>query len=161
MALQLSFSVTDKCTTILLKGSLNEYSSALDGVEVNPNFDLSIDLKDLQAINSLGIRNFHNFIQRVRCQRLKLFYCPRVFVNQLNMVEGFLPDKAEIESFFVPYFSEQSGEDAQVLFTKFLEYKKVKDKIVLSIPEMQDSQGNRMDLDVFKDQYFRFLDKYY
>ncbi|WP_413568355.1 hypothetical protein ACLWBD_12180 [Bdellovibrio sp. HCB117] len=161
MALQLSFSVSDKCTTILLKGSLNEYSSALDGVEVNPNFDLSIDLKDLQAINSLGIRNFHNFIQRVRCQRLKLFYCPRVFVNQLNMVEGFLPDKAEIESFFVPYFSEQSGEDAQVLFTKFLEYKKVKDKIVLSIPEMQDSQGNRMDLDVFKDQYFRFLDKYY
>ncbi|KYG61803.1 hypothetical protein [Bdellovibrio bacteriovorus] len=161
MALQLSFSVSDKCTTILLKGSLNEYSSALDGVEVNPNFDLNIDLKDLQAINSLGIRNFHSFIQRVRCQRLKLFYCPRVFVNQINMVEGFLPDKAEIESFFVPYFSEQSGEDAQVLFTKFLEYKKVKDKIVLSIPEMQDSQGNRMDLDVFRDQYFRFLDKYY
>ncbi|WP_291515967.1 hypothetical protein [Bdellovibrio sp. ArHS] len=161
MALQLSFSVQDKCTTILLKGSLNEYSSALDGVEVNPNFDLNVDLKDLQAINSLGIRNFHNFIRRLRCQRLRFFYCPRVFVNQLNLVEGFLPDKAEIESFFVPYFSEQSGEDAQVLFTKFLEYKKVNDKVVLSIPQVQDSQGNRMELDVFKDQYFRFLDKYF
>ena len=35
MALQLSFNVADKCTTIHLKGSLNEYSSSLDGVDVN------------------------------------------------------------------------------------------------------------------------------
>ncbi|WII72256.1 hypothetical protein QJS83_00045 [Bdellovibrio sp. 22V] len=161
MALQLSFSISDKCTTILLKGSLNEYSSALDGVEVNPNFDLNIDLKDLTAINSLGIRNFQNWIHRIKCAKLRLFYCPRAFVNQLNLVEGFLPDKAEIESFFVPYYSERTGEDAKVLFTKFLEYKKVDGKIQLKIPEMFDSQDQKMELDVFKDQYFRFLDKYY
>ncbi|WP_295901134.1 hypothetical protein [uncultured Bdellovibrio sp.] len=162
MALQLSFSISDKCTTILLRGSLNEYASALDGVEVNPNFDLNIDLKDLKSINSLGIRNFHAWIHRIQCQRLRLFYCPRPFINQMNLVEGFLPDKAEIESFFVPYYSERTGEDAMVLYTKYLEYKKSDDgKVVLSFPEMQDSEGNKMELDIFKDQYFRFLDKYY
>ncbi len=161
MALQLSFSVSDKCTTLLLKGSLNEYSSALDGVEVNPSFDLHIDVKDLVAMNSLGIRNFHNWIHRVQCERLRFFYCPRIFINQLNLVEGFLPAKAEIESFFVPYYSERTGEDASVLFTKYLEYKKVNGKLTLSIPEMQDSEGNKMELDVFQGQYFRFLEKYY
>lgn len=161
MALQLSFSVQDKCTTIQLKGSLNEYSSALDGVDVNPNFDLNIELKDLQAINSLGIRNFQTWIFKVKCKRMRLFYCPRAFVNQLNLVEGFLPDKAEIESFFVPYFSEITGEDASVLFTKFLEYKKVGDSIVMNFPQMYDRENNKMELDVFKDQYFRFLEKYF
>ncbi|WP_374074406.1 hypothetical protein [Bdellovibrio bacteriovorus] len=161
MALQLSFSISDKCTTILLKGSLNEYSSALDGVEVNPHFDLNIDLKDLKGINSLGIRNFHGWIHKIKCQRLRLFYCPRPFINQMNLVEGFLPDKTEIESFFVPYYSERTGEDAMVLFTKYLEYRKTDDQVHLSIPETLDSQGVKMELDVFKDQYFRFLDKYY
>lgn len=161
MALQLSFSVSDKCTTLLLRGKLNEYASALDGVEVNPHFDLHIDLKDLEAINSLGIRNFQTWIHKVRCEKLRLFHCPRAFINQMNLVEGFLPAKTEIESFFVPYYSEQTGEATKVLYTKYLEYKKENGKVSLSIPEVRDSQGVKMDLDVFKDQYFRFLDKYY
>lgn len=161
MALQLSFNVADKCTTIHLKGSLNEYSSSLDGVDVNPRFDLDIDLRELTALNSLGIRNFQKWIFNVRCERLRLFYCPRLFVNQINLIEGFLPKKTEVESFFVPYFSEKTGEDAAVLFTKYLEYKKVEGKIVLSYPEVLDSQGEAMELDVTSDQYFRFLNTYY
>lgn len=161
MALQLSFSVEDKCTTIQLQGSLNEYSSALDGVVVNPSFDLNVDLKGVKAINSLGVRNFHAWVKNIKCQRLRFFYCPRVFINQLNLVSGFLPDKAEIESFFVPYFSEATGEDAMVLFTKYLEYKKEDGKVTVKVPEHFDSQGNKMELDAFADQYFKFLDTYY
>lgn len=160
MALDLKFNVEDNCTILQLKGDLNEYSSALDNVVVNPAFDLHIDLKDLTAINSLGIRNFISWIHKVECQRLRVFFCPRVFVVQLNMVDGFLPKKAEIESFFVPYYSEVSGEDAMVLFTKYLEYKKEDGKTVLKIPTVHDSQGVKMELDVFLDQYFRFLDTY-
>lgn len=161
MSLQLAFNIDDKTTTIQLKGSLNEYSSALDGVVVNPNFDLNVDLKDLKAINSLGVRNFHSWIKKVQCQKLRFLYCPRVFINQMNLVEGFLPEKSEIESFFVPYYSETTGEDLMVLFTKFLEYTKVDGKVVLKIPEMKDSQGVKMELDTFADQYFKFLKHYY
>lgn len=161
MALQLSFSVEDKCTTIFFKGSLNEATSALDGVEVNPDFDLHLDLKELKGLNSLGIRNFYEWSKKIQCQRLRLFYCPRAFINQLNLVDSFLPTKAEIESFFVPYYSEITGEDASVLFTKFLEYKKEGDAVKLSAPVIFDSQGHRMEMDIFRDQYFRFLDKYY
>jgi hypothetical protein len=160
MSLQLSFSIADKTTTISLKGSLNEYASALDGVEVNSQFDLNLDLKDLTSINSLGIRNFHSWIYSIECQRLRVFHCPRVFVNQLNMVDGFLPTKTEIESFFVPYFSETSREETSVLFTKFLEYKSVAGKTKISFPKVTDSLGNPMELDVIEDVYFRFLDIY-
>ncbi|WP_413582502.1 hypothetical protein [Bdellovibrio sp. HCB288] len=160
MSLQLSFSIADKTTTLKLNGTLNEYSSALDGVEVNPQFDLNLDLKDLTAINSLGIRNFHSWIYSIECQRLRLFHCPRVFVNQLNLVDGFLPPKTEIESFFVPYFSESTGEEMNVLFTKFLEYKSIAGKTKINFPVVTDAQGNSMELDVMPDQYFRFLDTY-
>lgn len=160
MALSLKFNVEDNCTIIQLKGALNEYSSALDGVVVNPSFDLHIDLKDLTAINSLGIRNFIKWSRKVECQRLRLFFCPRTFVIQMNMVDGFLPKKAEIESFFVPYYSEANGEDSMVLFTKYLEYKKEDGKVVLNIPTVYDSKGEKMELDVFVDQYFRFLEIY-
>lgn len=160
MPLKLSFSIADKTTTLLLKGSLNEYSSALDGVEVNPQFDLNLDLKDLTSINSLGIRNFHSWIYSIECQRLRLFHCPRVFVNQLNLVDGFLPAKTEIESFFVPYFSERTGEETSVLFTKFLEFKSADGKIKLSFPKVTDAQGFPMEIDVIGEQYFRFLESY-
>lgn len=161
MALQLAFSVEDKCTTIKLNGSLNEYSSALNGVEVNPLYDLNIDLKDLTAINSLGIRNFQIWINRIKCQKLRLFYCPRVFIHQLNMVEGFLPSKSEIESFFVPYYSDITGEENLVLFTKELEYKKVSGKVVISAPTLYDSQNSKMEIDTLSERYFRFLDFYF
>ncbi|WP_413292810.1 hypothetical protein ACLSU7_15460 [Bdellovibrio sp. HCB185ZH] len=160
MSLQLSFSIADKTTTISLKGSLNEYSSALNGVEVNPQFDLNLDLKDLVSINSLGIRNFHSWIYSIECQRLRLLHCPRVFVHQLNLVSGFLPPKAEIESFFVPYFSEASGEEVSVLFTKFLEYKIVDGNVKISFPKVTDSKGNPMELDVLEEAYFKFLGAY-
>ncbi|MNJ93269.1 hypothetical protein D3C87_109480 [compost metagenome] len=160
MALQLSFDVSDKITTIRLSGSLNENSSALDGVEVNPVFDLHLDLRDLKSINSLGIRNFRNWIFQIRCQRLKLFYCPRIFVNQLNLVDGFVPPKTEIESFFTPYYSEVTGEKTQLLFTKYLEYKYENGLWKLYVPKVEDSQGNEMELDVMREQYFRFLSVY-
>lgn len=161
MSLELSLRVEDQCTTLILSGSLNEYSSALDKVDVNPQYDLNLDLKNLAVINSVGIRNFTQWIHRVRCRRLRFYYCPRAFVHQMNMVERFLPEKAEIESFFVPYYSETSGEASFVLFTKFLEYKKIGGELHLKPPEIFDSMGNKMEMDVFRDQYFRFLAKYY
>ena len=158
--LNLSFSVADKTTTIVLKGSLNEYSSALDGVDINPTFDLNLDFKDLTGVNSLGTRNFHKWIHSIECQRLRLFHCPSVFVNQMNMVDGFLPLKAEIESFFVPYFSEKTSEEANVLFTKFLEFRQVNGSIKIRYPDVRDRKGETMMLDILEDKYFRFLEKY-
>lgn len=160
MPLQLSFKVDDKTTFIQLRGTLNEYSSALDGIEVNPDFDLNLDLKDLKAINSLGTRNFRNWIHNVHCQRIRLFHCSKVFVNQMNLVDGFLPEKAEIESFFVPYYSDKNDEENDVLFTKFLEYKYINGQVKLYPPEVLDSKGNSMSQDVIQEKYFRFL-KFY
>lgn len=161
MALQLSFKVEDKCTTIRLMGSLSGSGSPLDSVVVNPNFDLNLDLRELNAVNSLGIRNFHNWISTVQCQRMRLLFCPYVFINQVNMVKGFLPAKAEIESFFVPYFSDGTGEEKMVLLTKLLDYNKIDGKIVVNPPELFDSLGVKMEMDIFPDQYFKFLDIYY
>lgn len=161
MALKVAFKVEDKCTTLLLSGDLNEHSSALDSITVNPDFDLHIDIQGLGALNSLGVRNFSKWINSVQCSHLRFFYCPRNFITQLNLIKNFIPLKSEIESFFVPYFSEALGEEQRVLFTKSLDYRKENGKVVLNFPEVLDSQGNPMDLDVFKDQYFRFLDIYY
>lgn len=81
-------------------------------------------------------------------------------MNQLNLVAGFLPPKTEIESFFVPYYSEKTNEESLILFTKFLEYKSVDGNIKISFPKVTDSQGNMMELDVLEENYFRFLNSY-
>jgi hypothetical protein len=161
MALQLSFHVEDKTTTICLKGSLNENASALDGVVLNAGFNLHLDLRDLVSINSLGIRHFKIWINNIKCQKIRLFYCPRAFINQLNLVVNFLPDETEIESFFVPYFSETLAEEKMVLFTKELEFKKANGIVTYNLPRVLDSQGHIMEIDCYKEMYFRFLEKYY
>lgn len=161
MALKVAFKVEEKCTILILTGDLNEHSSALDSISVNPDFDLHIDLQGLGALNSLGVRNFSKWIHEVQCSNLRFFYCPRNFVTQLNLVKNFIPTKSEIESFFVPYYSEALGEEQRVLFTKSLDYRKEHGQVVLNFPEVLDSKRNVMDLDVFRDQYFRFLEIYY
>lgn len=161
MALQLSFNVEDKTTTIRLKGTLNENASALDGVVLNASYNLHLDLRDLAAINSVGIRHFKIWINKVKCQKIRLFYCPRVFINQLNLVTNFVPEGTEIESFFVPYTSETLAEEKMVLFTKELEYRKEMGILTFNFPRVLDSQDHEMEIDTHQKMYFRFLDKYY
>jgi hypothetical protein len=86
--------------------------------------------------------------------QLSVRRCPKIIVDQINMVAGFLPPAAIIESFFVPYYAESSGAEKMVLFVKDKEFK---DGELHPPASVKDDAGEEMEMDVIEAKYFKFL----
>lgn len=161
MAINMILTTSDKCTFLAIEGSLIDYLSELDGIKINPALDLRVDLKGLKLINSVGVRHFHSWSSNIECKALTFFNCPPIFVYQLNLVPHFLPARSQIESFFVPYYSDSTQEEKLVLYVKGIHFERVAGKVVVNKPAVHDSEGHPMELDIATDRYFNFLNDYY
>lgn len=76
------------------------------------------DLKDVKSINSVGIREWLNWVKPISEQsQLSLKNCPKALVFQFNMVEGFLPKGAKVQSLYVPFFCEKCDKEENILFS--------------------------------------------
>ena len=79
---------------------------------------LKINLAAISSINSVGIREWLDWIKPIAEKvSIVLENCPKSMVFQFNMVEGFLPPKASVTSFYVPYFCDKCDLEKNVLFT--------------------------------------------
>src|ERR1700689_2326410 len=79
---------------------------------------LKINLAKISSINSVGIREWLDWIKPLaEKMAIVLENCPKSMVLQFNMVEGFLPPKATVTSFFVPYFCDKCDLEKNILFT--------------------------------------------
>ena len=113
-------------------------------------------LGKLKNINSCGIREWINWLGTIKSVKIKLIECPKVIVDQINMVQGFISKNAIVESFYVPYFNEEAGTEKNVLFSLGKEYTNSE----LNYPkEITDESGRPMELDVIESKYFKFLKK--
>ena len=88
--------------------------------------------------------------------QVQYFDCPKIIVDQINMVQGFLPPQGRVESFYVPFYSDDTGSEKNVLFTFGKEYG---DGGLTNIPEVKDDAGQAMEMDVVEAKYFKFLKK--
>ena len=75
------------------------------------------------------------------------------------MVAGLLPEHARVRSFFVPYYSEITGEEENTVFTAGINFYLYEGQWKFSFPEIQDSKGNPMFIDIQPERYFKFLEK--
>jgi ABC-type transporter Mla MlaB component len=149
----------DMGTVLRLSGQINEYVD-LDPVKVNPEKPLEIDLSGVTAINSTGLRTFKHWSETLTNNEISLSYCPKIFIDQLNMILALVPAHAKISSFYVPYCSDSSGEEKYVLYTSGEQYSKVGEELVFNHPEVKDSTGDLMVLDVLP-RYFAFLSRHF
>lgn len=114
-----------------------------------------LDLEGVSAINSVGIREWIKWVKGIPSSvQLSVRKCPKIIVDQINMVAGFLPPQAKVESFYVPYYSDSSGNEKMVLFESGKEFK---DGDVNAPPEVKDDAGEVMEMDVIEAKYFKFL----
>jgi hypothetical protein len=72
------------------------------------------------------------------------------------MVQGFLPASGRVNSFYVPFYNDDSGAEKSVLFRNGQEFT---DTGLGTIPEVKDEEGNAMEMDVVEAKYFKFLKK--
>src|SRR6185312_6320787 len=135
------------------------------GVDEDANFQpvelgganaVILDLSGVTAINSVGIREWIKWVKAFPTTvQLSVRQCPKIIVDQINMVAGFLPPGTRIESFYVPYYSESTGNEKMVLFEHGKEFK---DGGAIDFPaEVKDDSGEPMEMDVIEAKYFKFL----
>ncbi len=117
---------------------------------------VEMDLSQVKGINSIGIVEWKKWMNTVGEAPITFVNCPKFFIDRVNMVENFLPTQAVIVSFYVPYYSEDSGEEKFILFRDGIEFKGRDMRVPL---EVRDSQGQVMEMDVVESIYFKFLRK--
>lgn len=138
------------------KGHIDE-DAQFSQVDVAGAKVVKIDLDSVEAINSCGIREWIKWIRTVpESSQIVYKKCPKIIVDQINMVDGFLPQNGKVESFYVPYYSDDSGNEKMVLFTEGKEFSGNE----VNAPEaIKDEDGSEMEMDVIEAKYFKFLRK--
>jgi hypothetical protein len=111
-------------------------------------------LGKMKGINSCGIREWVKWMDSLGTAAVNFYECPKAVVDQINMVRGFLPKTGNVKSFYVPYYSDEAGTEKDILLTVGVEVHGAEVKLP---KEVKDPDGNLMELDVVKDNYFKFL----
>lgn len=142
-------------TKLIIKGRIDE-NTKLPNVLAKGQ-PLHIDLGGVTGVNSVGCRQWAIWIKNLkRGGATFLHKCPPIFINQVNILIGLLPDDFTVESFYVPYHCESCGAEEVQLFERgrhfqTLEAINVQEQIICPVCSAL------MELDVVKERYFGFL----
>jgi hypothetical protein len=140
-------------TQIDVIGSIDENFNQFTK-EVPKSGEIEISLQTLKSINSTGIREWIKLMQSMPSAQITFVNCPKIFIDQVNMVNGFIPRTSKILSFYVPYYNEDLDKEALVLYKLGENYTA---NSVQVQEEHKDEQGNIFELDVVKAKYFKFI----
>ncbi len=132
-----------------------------EDVDFNPHnlvgaTSVELQLGSVKGINSCGIREWIKWIGTAGPATITYHECPKIIVDQINMVQGFLPATGKVISFFVPFYNEDSGSEKSILFSYGREYT---EEGVSKTPDVLDDAGKPMEMDVVEAKYFKFLKK--
>jgi len=137
-----------------VSGPLNEDSS-FPSTTSDSAKPLHLHLDEVSSINSTGIRQWLIWVNSQPEATWKLWGCPSHFINQLNIIDGFVPAKTRVRSLYIPYFSDETEEEAIVLIDREAWEK---DKTTLKAPN--GTAGRPMEPDIIEQRYFKFTTKY-
>jgi anti-anti-sigma regulatory factor len=100
-----------------LKGNITE-DSALEELKKELKPTVVLDLKNVQRINSYGIRQWINVMKEVQAGAKQVIFhrCPAVIVEQFNMINNF-GGGGMVYSVYLPYFCESCGQEESKLYS--------------------------------------------
>ena len=145
--------VEGKTLKVSFNGAIDETFSQVSG-QIPKAETVEFNLHGLKSINSTGIREWIKYTQTLAGSTITFVNCPKVFIDQVNMVQGFAPDNSKILSFYVPYFNETNETEKNVLLVHGEHYG---DGKIKSLPKVVDDKGVEMELDVVEAKYFKFI----
>ena len=141
--------------TVQMAGTIDE-DVDFSQFNLQGNPAVEVELSNIKSINSCGIREWIKWMSTAPAASITFNECPKVIVDQINMVDGFLPANAKVQSFFVPYYNDESGSEKNVLFRLGTEFT---ENSVNPPATVQDEEGNAMEMDVIESKYFKFIKK--
>jgi len=143
--------------TITLDGILDENCQLPEFSEVIQG-KMTIHLGRLNMINSLGCRKWAIWLRdKVKAKGgITLSECSPAIVNQLSILEGFVPKSAKVASFFVPYFCEKCSHEERVLFRFGVDYSTHQPPNPSDHLECPKCHA-QMELEVVQEKYLRYF----
>ncbi|MCB0365164.1 MAG: hypothetical protein H6624_18880 [Bdellovibrionaceae bacterium] len=159
--LQIDQSKSGDQLLLTFRGDINE-NADFSGVELSGAKEIVLDMAQIRLLNSVGLRSWLLWIKTFAGDRSLVFInCPRHVVDQMNILDGFLPLSARVESFFVPYFCEHCEKTDSVLAVRGKDYMEAtanaKEGVTLPDEKTCPHCNQQMEMDVLKDRYFSFL----
>jgi hypothetical protein len=137
---------------LTISGSIDE-DADFAHVDLNEVELMIVNLNGLKGLNSCGIREWIRWTQKFP-DTLKVAFlnCPKIAIEQMNMVEGFLPKNGIVKSFYIPYYCEECDS-----VTNYLQ--EVKQGVEVDAPEEIQCENCKQtaEIDVIEAKYFKFL----
>ncbi len=138
---------------ILFQGQVDE-DSDFSNLQVQEGSYLIINWGEVSSINSCGIREWIRWCKTLPgIEKMEFHKCPKVIVDQMNIVDGFIPQGAVVESFYVPYYNEDKDSVVLKLFEKGVDF----DDGKVNPPEVIEVEDGEAEIDVVEQKYFKFL----
>jgi hypothetical protein len=145
-----------KTITLALKGEFDEDFN-LEKIQLPAGYHVIIDLKEVSFINSVGTREWVRWTRRLPpTQSLKFTNCSGVFIDQLNMIDGFVPSHSKIESFLVPYYCE----DCKIVLTELVTSQSLQNSKKLPPFIVCEACRAPAELDAVSSSFLKFLDRH-
>lgn len=142
-------------------GDINE-NADFSTVNLGAAKELVLDMGGIRMLNSVGLRSWLLWIKSFANNCSLVFTnCPRHVVDQMNILDGFLPLSARVETFFVPYYCENCDKTENILAHRGKDFMEatVDTKEGVSVPDEAPCPvcNQAMEIDILKDRYFSFL----
>lgn len=161
MESQFKISTDDDIVIIRIFGDINENTKFVELV-LPPLKKIVLDLTEVKTLNSMGLKNWLQWVKKFKIYTQFVFKgCPRPVVDQMNILQGFLPMGALVESFFVPYYCSHCGHEEEFFAVRGRDFMEAtvdtKEGILLTQKRQCMMCGKESELDVVPAKYFSFL----
>ena len=149
----------------LFQGNLDE-QAVIPPIDLGGKDTFVVDWQGLTHLNSRGIAKWVKWVDDFETHNpgCKIVFknCPQIVVNQMNTIKGFLPRRARVESFAVPFYSETTDQTEFVLYEENRHFYVEGDKVEFKHPvDLISAQtGEKLELDVVPEKYFAFFSRW-
>lgn len=143
-----------------VEGSIGE-TNALFTYPLKAPTEVLVDMDKVTVINSIGVKNWINWCAKIAPEvKFELQKCPFVIMSQVNMVAGFLPPHARVNSFYALYSCGCRTEE-KVLFERGKHFKYEENGVPSSYNFPSEAPckkcGKMMEADFFPEKLSKFL----
>ncbi len=141
-------------------GDINEYSD-FNQIDLSDSEEVIFDFSGVRFVNSIGLRGWILWVKKIKDKRVTFEGCPRYVVDQMNILDGFLPPQALVGSFFVPYYCDACDHTELYLAHRGVDFQEGTadqiEKINMADKRKCPQCGAPAELDVLGERYFNFL----
>ncbi len=150
---------------IILLGGIIDGDANFSKITPKKSSQLIIDLKDVELLNSLGLRNWVQWVKTLDQYPSGIYLrnCPNVVVHQMNVLNGFMPLQAIVESIVIPFLCESCNTESNYLAVRGRDYKEAMDgepaHILMAFSKKCENCGENAEADIIPSKYFQFLSR--